>query len=55
MVSEPLFGPASEEDAIRRVEETEKEYTQNQTAMTLEDFAEKLKAEQLAIKGYFAC
>ncbi len=47
MVSEPLFGPASEEEATRRVEEAEKEYVQNQTAMTLEDFAEELKAEQL--------
>ena len=47
MVSEPLFGPASEEEATSRVEEAEKEYAQNQTAMTLEDFAEELKAEQL--------
>ena len=47
MVSEPLFGPASEEEATRRVEEAEKEYVQNQTAMTLEDFAKELKAEQL--------
>ena len=53
MVSEPLFGPASEEEATRRVEEAEKEYVQNQTAMTLEDFAEDLTAEQLWCRYFY--
>lgn len=41
-VSEPLFGPASIDEAIKRVENAEK-----LTDTTLEDFVAELKNEQL--------
>lgn len=41
-VSEPLFGPTSIDEAIKRVENAEK-----QTGTILEDFVAELKNEQL--------
>ena len=41
-VSEPLFGPTSIDEAIKRVENAEK-----LTVTTLEDFVAELKNEQL--------
>lgn len=41
-ISKPLFGPTSIDEAIKRVENAEK-----QTGTTLEDFVAELKNEQL--------
>lgn len=41
-VSKPLFGPTSIDEAIKRVENAEK-----QTGTTLEDFVAELKNKQL--------
>ena len=47
IVSEPLFGPTSIEEAISRVQDPEKEYTLNGRGTTLNEFTAELKDEQL--------
>ena len=47
IVSEPLFGPASIEEAVSRVQDAEKEYALNGRGTTLKDFMAELKDEQL--------
>ena len=47
IVSEPLFGPTSIEEAISRVQNAEKEYTLNGRGTTLQEFTTELKDEQL--------
>ena len=47
IVSEPLFGPTSIEEAISRVQDAEKEYTLNGRGTTLQEFTAELKDEQL--------
>lgn len=43
IVSEPLFGPASIEEAVSRVQDAEKEYALNGRGTTLKDFMAELK------------